>query len=193
MLPKIFHIGFFGLAIVFLATFAQASSGAATHEPSDFMKDWLPRLVNFGIIAAVAVYLLKKPITTYFKNRSAEIAKAMQESQAARERTVAELAEMEQKMKALELETEKMIAEARMRGEKDRQELLEEGKRLVQDIQSQVQQGIEIEVRKAKNALTTEAALLSVTLAEAHIKEHIGAKDQTRIVKDYISEMGGKA
>ncbi len=179
-----------GLLVTLIAFAGEASSGA--HEQTSFMADWFPRIVNFAILAAVVVYCLKKPIRQFFKNRSAEIAKAMQESQAARERTLAELAEMEQKMKALEIETERMISEAKGRGEKDKVELVEEGKKLVRDIQSQVQQGIEIEVRKAKNALAVEASLLSIDLAEGRIKDKISSKDHDRIVKEYISEVGGK-
>ncbi len=179
-----------GFLVTLIAFAGEASSGA--HEQASFMTDWFPRIVNFAILAAVVVYFLKKPIRQFFKNRSAEIAKAMQESQAARERTLAELAEMEQKMKALEIETERMISEAKARGEKDKVELVEEGKKLVRDIQGQVQQGIDIEVRKAKNALAVEASLLSIDLAEGRIRDKISSKDHDRIVKEYISEVGGK-
>ena len=33
------------------------------------MGDWLPRLVNFAIIAGVVVYFTRKPIRDFFKNR----------------------------------------------------------------------------------------------------------------------------
>jgi F-type H+-transporting ATPase subunit b len=180
-----------GMLVVSGTAFAM-SSGAG-HEEFTFMTDWLPRLVNFSIIAVVVVYFGRKPIRDFFKNRSVEIARAMQESQEAREKAVADLAEMERKIKELEVETNKMIADAKARGEKDKQALLDEGKKLVEDIQHQVKQGIDMELRKAKSALATEASLLSLELAENKIKDNISAKDQQRIVKEYISSVGGKA
>ena len=187
-----FCYGFLGVVHSSLAL-AQEVAGHGGEETMTFLGDWLPRLVNFAIIAAVVVYFTKKPIRDFFKNRSTEISKAMQESKETRERAVAALTEMERKIKELEIETSKLVADAKVRGEKDKVALIEEGKKAAQDIQAQVKQGIDLEVMKAKAALTAEAALLSLDLAEGKIKEKIGRQDQDRIVKEYISKVGGKA
>src|SRR5574341_1477868 len=118
------------------------------HEEITFMGDWLPRLVNLAIIATVVVYFTRKPIRDFFAARSADIAKAMQDSKETRERAVAALVEMERKIKDLEAETARMIADAQARGEKDRQALVEEGKKVAQEVQQQVKTGIDIEVQK---------------------------------------------
>jgi len=162
------------------------------HEEITFMGDWLPRLVNFAIIAAVVIYFMRKPVRDFFANRSAEIAKAMQESKDARERAAAALVEMERKIKELEAETARMVADAKERGEKDRQALIEEGRKVAAEVQAQVKQGIDIEVQKAKASLAVEASLLSVDLAEGKIKKTISPQDHERIVKEYISKVGGK-
>jgi F-type H+-transporting ATPase subunit b len=173
------------------AVFAsEAAEGG--HEQITFLGDWLPRLVNFAIIAAIVVYFSRKPIRDFFKNRSLEIAKAMQESREARERAVAALAEMERKIKDLEAETNRLIEDARARGEKDKQALIDEGRKMVSDIDAQVKQGVDIEVQKAKSALQAEASTLAVDLAEKSIKENISPKDHERIVKEYITKVGGK-
>jgi F-type H+-transporting ATPase subunit b len=181
-------------AVVLISTIAAASeaAGSGHHEEITFIGDWLPRLVNFAIIATVVVYFTRKPIREFFRNRSLEIAKAMQESREARERAMAALAEMDRKVKDLEAEMARMIDDARMRGEKDKQALLEEGKKLVADIDAQVKQGVDMEVQKAKTALQSEASTLAVDLAEKSIKENISAKDHERIVKEYITKVGGK-
>ncbi len=178
---------------ILAAGIALASEGAeGGHEAITFMGDWLPRLVNFAIIAFVVVYFMRKPVRDFFANRTAEITKAMQESKEARERAVAALAEMERKIKDLEAETARLVADAQARGEKDRQALVEEGKRVAQDVQAQVKEGIEIEVQKAKSALAMEASLLSIDLAEGKIKEKISSQDHERIVKEYVAKVGGK-
>ena len=187
-----FWYGLIGVVHASLAL-AQEEAGHGGEDAITFLGDWLPRLVNFAIIAAVVVYLTRKPIRDFFKNRSAEIAKAMQESKETRERAVAALAEMERKIKDLERETSKLIADAQARGEKDKLAMIEEGKKAAQDIQSQAKQGIDLEVMKAKAALAAEAARLSLDLAEGKIKDKIGRQDQDRIVKEYISKVGGKA
>ncbi len=179
-------------ASMLFAAAAFAEEAEAGHEVNTFMGDWLPRIVNFAIIAIVVVYVARKPIRDFFKNRSLDIAKAMQDSKDARERAIFALAEMERKIKDLEAETNRLIADAQARGEKDRQALVEEGKKIAQDVQSQVKQGIDIELQKAKSALAVEASLLSIDLAEGKIKDKIGKQDHERIVKEYISKVGGK-
>jgi F-type H+-transporting ATPase subunit b len=183
-------------AIYSLATILASTAAFAEEEghaePMTFVGDWLPRLVNFAIIAGVVVYFTRKPIRDFFKNRTADIAKAIQESKEARERAVAALAEMERKTKDFEAEAGKMIADAQSRGEKDRQALTEESKKMAADINAQVKQGIDVEVQKAKTTLAVEAAILSIDLAEGKIKEKINNEDHERIVKEYIAKVGGK-
>ena len=73
---------------------------------------------------------------------------------------MAALADMERKIKEMEAETGRMVADAQARGEKDKQALVEEGRKVAQDVQAQVKQGIDIELQKAKTALAAEASLL---------------------------------
>lgn len=178
--------------LITTAVFGSQAAQEGGHEGITFLGDWLPRLVNFAIIAGVVVYFTRKPIRDFFKNRSIEIAKAMQESRETRERAVAALAEMEGKIKDLEVETNRLIEDARVRGEKDKQALIEEGRKIVSDIQTQVKEGVDVEVQKAKTALQVEASLLSIDMAEGRIKEKISSQDHDRIVKEYISKVGGK-
>ncbi len=178
--------------LFFAAVAAAEEAAEGGHETITFVGDWLPRIVNFVIIAAVIVYFTRKPIVDLFKNRSLEIEKALKESQEARQQAVAALAEMERKVKELESEVRTMVADAQARGEKDKAALIEEGKKASKDIQEQVKAGIEIEVQKAKADLAVEASLLAVDLAEGKIKSTIGKPDHERIVKDYIAKVGGR-
>ncbi len=177
---------------VFIAAAVFASEGGQVAEEYTFMADWLPRLANFAILAGVLFYFLRKPVRDMFRNRSAEIAKAMQESKDARERAMAALADMERKAREMDAETRTMIVDAQVRGEKDKQALVEEGRKLVRDIQEQVKIGVDIEVQKAKADLAIEASRLAVDLAEGKIKDTITGQDHARIVKDYIASVGGR-
>lgn len=179
--------------IILSAGTALASGGAEHGEGITFLGDWLPRLVNFGVLAGALVYFVRKPARDFFKNRTIAIEKSIQDSREARERAVAALAEMERKMKELDAETKRMVSDAQARGEKDKAALIEEGKKLVQDIQIQVKTGIEAELQKAKAALAVDAALLSVELAEGKIKDKIGKPDHERIVKEYVAKVGGRS
>lgn len=180
-------------AVVILAGAGVLSANEAEHEEVyTFVGDWLPRIINFGILAAVLFIFTRKPVRDAFAARTAEIAKSIQESREARVRASNALSEMEQKIKDLQAETARMIDEARARGEKDKQALIEEGKRVAAEVQAQVKTAVEIEVQKAKAGLAVEAALLSIDLAEGRIKEGMNAQDHERLLKEYIDKVGGR-
>jgi len=185
---------FFLLTVLVAAAVFAAEEGHGGHgaEEYTFMADWLPRLANFAILAGALFYFLRKPVRDMFRNRAAEIAKAMEESREARERAVSALTDMERKSREMEAETRALIAEAQARGEKDRQSLVEEGRKIARDIQEQIKTGTDIEVQKAKAELAAEAAVLAVDLAEGKIKSTITKQDHERIVKDYIANVGGR-
>jgi len=191
-MKKLLYISLTSITSVAIAAMAFASGGGHGAEEYTFMGDWLPRLVNFAIIVGLLVYFLRKPVRDMFKNRTAEIAKAMEESKEARERALAALAEMERKAREMDAETRAMVADAQVRGEKDKQVLIEEGRKIVRDIQEQVKIGVDIEVQKAKADLAIEASRLAVDLAEGKIKDKITKQDHERIVKDYIASVGGR-
>lgn len=177
---------------ILAASTAFASGGGQGDAQYTFVGDWLPLIANFAIISGLLFYFLRKPVRDMFRNRTETIAKALEESKDARERAVAALADMERRMREMEAETRALIAEAQARGEKDKQALVEEGKRVAKDIQEQVRTGTDIEVQKARAALAAEAAVLAVDLAEGKIRSAIGKKDHERIVKEYISKVGGR-
>src|SRR5512147_1830568 len=104
------------LTLLVIVSMAFASEGGGHEEKITFVGDWLPRLVNFLIIAGVIVYFMRKPAVDFFKNRSLEIEKAMKGSKEARDQAVAALAEMERKIRDLESETKALIADAQARG-----------------------------------------------------------------------------
>lgn len=184
-------LGILGVLLAAAAFAAEGGHGGG-HEEITFMGDWFPRLVNFAIIGAVLVYFLRKPTRDFFKGRTAEIERSLSESREARDKAVAALADMERKIRELEAETKNLIVEAQARGEKDKQALVAEGKKVAADVQEQVKTGIGIELAKAKADLAVEAAVLSIDLAEGRIKSSINTQDHERIVKEYISKVGGR-
>ena len=123
-----------------LAAFAEEAAEGG-HEEHDLHGRLAASAGQFRHHRAVVVYFSRKPVRDFFANRSAEIAKAMQDSKEARERAVAALADMERKIKEMEAETGRMVADAQSRGEKDKQSLVEEGRKVAQDVQAQVKAG----------------------------------------------------
>src|SRR3990172_3209758 len=92
---------FYGLAGILSAAlaFAESEGHGGGEETMTFLGDWLPRIINFAILAGVLVYFARKPIRDFFVSRTAAIAKSMEDSREAKERALSALADMERKVK----------------------------------------------------------------------------------------------
>ncbi len=147
----------------------------------------IARFVNFAILVGVLVYYLRAPIAAYLARRSTEIRSDLTKAAETREAASAELAAIEQKMKALPAEIEALKArgaeeiaaeEARLRQatEQERERLLEQARR-----------EIDLHLRAAERELVKQAAELTVGLASDRIKRTITDEDQRRLVDRYLA------
>ncbi len=151
--------------------------------------DTIARLLNFAILVGVLVYFLRAPIAGYLARRSTEIRSDLVNAAETRRAAEAELAAIEQKLKALPGEIEALKArgsaeiaaeEARIRqaADAERARLLEQARR-----------EIDLQLRAAERDLVKRAAELTVTLASDRIRRTITDEDQKRLVDQYLAQM----
>lgn len=158
-MKKIILLSLLVVPAVLIASGGDAESSryfAQTGRESDF----LPRLVNFIIFAALLYYLIANPIKDFFKGRSADIAK--------------QLNEIEEKLKAAK--DEKKEAQARLdASEKKAEEILVDAKAEAV-----------ILVEKIANANQNELALLEKQLEEKITLEE--RKSAREAIDEILSE-----
>jgi F-type H+-transporting ATPase subunit b len=149
-------------------------------------------VANFIIFVGVLYYFFNQPIREYLANRGTAIRKDLVEAAALRSQASAQLSEIEQKLRALPGEidrlrtrgAEEIKAEEQriaVQAAADRERLLEQAKR-----------EIELQVRLAKKEILEHAANLSVQLATERIQKEITPEDQARLVDRYLDQMEKK-
>lgn len=154
---------------------------------------WLAVIVNFGIVVALIVWASKKTLPSMFRNRTASIQKALEESRRASEDANRRLTEVESRLSHLDNEIQQMRAasekEAAAEEERIRAAAVEDGKRIIES----AEQEIAAATKAARSELTAYAADLAVTLAEKQIKVDASA-DQMLISRftRQISNGAGK-
>lgn len=169
---------------------AAASAPAAEEAPHGRgIVDDIARLFNFALFAGTLVYLLKSPIRKYLSDRGAAIRSDLVNAAAMRDAAAAQIAEIDQKMKALPAELEALRAqgakeiaaeEARIQAAAaaERERLLEQARR-----------EIDLQVKIAERDLVSHAAELAVGVASERIKKNITDEDQTRLVDRYVTQL----
>lgn len=149
------------------------------------------RIINSIVLLIVLVYLLKKPLMTYFVERKAQIKKDLAEAQQAKERAEQTIKEYEAKMAGMEQELEKMRQELQKSAAAESEKVIENADRMAAAVVESAKIAAEQEVRKARTILQNEAAELAMNMAEALIREKIKPEDQKRIITDYLAKVGG--
>lgn len=175
------------LLIISSASIAMAAGEA--HQAT--FSDWFWRIINFAILVAILVIFAGKPFRNFLKKRSETIEKALNEARQARELAEKALKEVEERFSQKDTEIERVLSTARKAGYTERDNLIEEGRRLSKRIIEEATTEIELEKKKAIEKLKEEAALLAIELAEKKMKEGLTEEQKKRVLEDSIKRIEG--
>lgn len=151
--------------------------------------DFVLRCINFGLMVVILVVLLRKPLGNAMSARSESIASELDELNQRKEEAARQLAEMERRLQDAQGERDALLSEFRAQGERERERIIDGAKSVAQRIKEQAQFTIEQETNQAKLELRREIADMSAAVAEDLLKEKIDAKDQARLVSEYLTKV----
>jgi F-type H+-transporting ATPase subunit b len=151
--------------------------------------DLLWRTLNFGVLAAVLIFLTKKPIAQALAGRRQGIKDQLDDLERQKREAEKQLAENKEKLALLDSEVEKIMAEHIQEGEAAKARIIEEAKAAAEKLQEQAKKNIEHEFQKAKQQLRAEMADEAVSMAEELIKKRIKDEDQERLIDEYLTKV----
>lgn len=152
-------------------------------------KDLIYRVLNFGVLAAALIFLLRKPIANGLKSRRQGIEDQLDDLEKQKQEAERQLAEYKERFGRLDQEVEKIVAEYIQQGEAAKAKILEEAKASAEKLQEQARKNVEHEFQQAKLQLKAEMAEQAVAMAEEIIKKHIKDEDQDRIINEYLTKV----
>jgi F-type H+-transporting ATPase subunit b len=182
--------------ILFLAEKGHASDG--------FMKWWYEnadpilnypgfeawKFLNLAIFVAVIVHLLRKPLTESFKAKREQVRRELLQALQEREKAQAELVAIEAKLANLEAEKQRVIEEAKLEAEAEKQRLLREAEIEIQKIQRQAENEILRVYKQAEQELRRFSAEETIRLAEQIIRQKMTPQIDANLVKANIKSIG---
>jgi F-type H+-transporting ATPase subunit b len=182
----------FFLFTIHYSLFTDIAFAAGGEGGGGSLMDWVWRILNFAILIFILVKFLNKPLKDYLRQRKELIQKSIKEAQEAKEIAMKALAEVEERLKVKDKEIEEIILSAKGSGERERQRLIEEGEKLKVKILEQAKTNIDYELKKAKEAIQSEAADAAIQLAEEKIKAKLTKDDQERLLKESLKLLEGR-
>ena len=178
----------FSVSVAFAAEEGGAHQGGGVHIP---WGDVIKQAINFLLLAGVLVYFLRKPVSSFLKERSDLLRKSIDDAAKAR-------AEAAEKLAAIEARTAKLAEEIAGMNAKMDVEAAAEARRLqetaaveISRIRAQSEFTGEQEVKKAREELRREASLLSARAAEELVRKTLSPEDQDRLVRENLEKIEG--
>jgi F-type H+-transporting ATPase subunit b len=171
---------------------AAVASGepAAGHGTSVPWWEIFKQAVNFAILAGVLVYFLKKPLSSYLKERSELLRRSIEEAAKARADATEKLSAVEARMGRLAGEVEELSRRMDADSDAEAQRIRDAGRAEVERVHAQARFTADQEVRKAREELRREAAELGTRAAEEIVKKTMTPADQERLVRENIDKIG---
>jgi F-type H+-transporting ATPase subunit b len=163
-------------------------TGHELHEP--VVSDLIKPAVNFSLFVALIVYLVRGPIGTFVRDRTARIRAALEAGTKARRDAEALRAQLERDAADLPRTKASMVAEMREIAERERALLLERSQQAVERIRLDAKLTAEQEAAAARSELRGRIVQEAIAEAVRLVREAITAEDRSRAIAEFVQSAG---
>ncbi len=181
-------------AVLCVATVVFAAEESGAHAAGGVHIPWgeiLKQAINFFILAGVLGYFLRKPLSSFLKERSELLRKAIDDAAKARSDAAEKLAAIENRTARLADEIAAMNAKMDAEAAAETLRLQEAAAAEISRIRVQSEFTGEQEVKKAREELRREASLLTARAAEELVRKTLSPEDQERLVRENLEKIEG--
>jgi len=150
-------------------------------------------LLNFVILVGVLRRYAWAPIKYFLFQRSENIRNALEASQRKLAEAQAEIARLNQRMAALDRESEALVQTAREQAELERHRLEQRAQETAERLRTDAHRVVQVEVDRARQALREEAVQMAEAMARDLIRERVTSADDDRLIEDFAVRIEGGA
>ena len=165
------------------------SSSDGEQAPKGWVKTDTYRVMNFFVLAAGLVLLLRKPVSEALSSRIKEIQSHLADLEAKRKNAESEVVQYVKKLSDLDKESEKIIEQFVQQGNDAKAKILKEAKTAAEKLEVQANRSIENEFKRAKESIKSDLIEKALVRAEELIKSRINEADQERLVDEYLEKV----
>ena len=120
------------------------------------------------------------------------IEKGLEDASQAKELAQQALAEVQEKLSTKDERIKEIIAASVSSGEKEKERLIADGKRLSEMVLEQAKSNIQYEVKQAKDAIKAEAAELAMELARNKVEGKLDSTQQENLLEEAMQRLEGR-
>lgn len=147
------------------------------------------KFVNLAIFAAVAIYVLRRPISQALLARRESIRQEIVAAQNERDQALTRIAEADNLLARLDDDVRTVHEQATREAQSERQRLAEATARELEKLKQQAQREMETADKLARKGLRKYLAQRSVELARDTIRNQMRPEDDTQLIKETMGEL----
>ena len=148
------------------------------------------QLVMFIILLALLKKFAWGPLMGIMKQREDHISNEIDEAEKSRSEAQKVLEEQRSLLKEARQEAQNLIENAKKQGDIQRDEIIKTARTESERIKESAKAEIEQQKENAVAAIREQVASLSVLIASKVIEKQLDAKDQEKLINEYIKEAG---
>jgi len=184
----------------------QEHENLAEEEHAEEAKEWWhwpSKWINFIALVALLYWMLVVPpapiqdifsfpgLRVVFQERGAGILAARALAAEQQQEAQQLLADSEQRLAKIDEEVASLVTDARKDAEREQVRAAEDGKAQAVKIHEVAEREVRHQRVGAQRQLRSFVADLAVNMAEKSLSEHLTAEDQDRLIREYLSRLGG--
>ena len=166
-----------------------SSEGSNGTEPKGWSRTDTYRVMNFAVLFVALFLILRKPVSQALNGRIQGIKDQLEDLEIKKKAAEKRLSEYNEKIVLLNKESEQLVAEYIRQGEEAKARILKEAESMAEKLKEQARKNIEHEFEQAKTTLQAEIVEKALSKAEKVITEKITAKDQDKLVDEYLEKV----
>jgi F-type H+-transporting ATPase subunit b len=179
------------LAVSLPFIFTVTAFGAEQEGQAEPSKIWL--WLNFLILAGVLGWLIKKNVGPYFRSRSEEIRKGVEDAGKQKADAEARAAAIEKRMASLGTDINDLRARATEEIDAEGERVKRETEHAIAKVQSQAEQEIVTAAKAARQELKVYAAELALELAEQKIRTRLTPEADAGLLHEFVADLDQQA
>jgi F-type H+-transporting ATPase subunit b len=177
------------LSLVLTCAVAYASESGGHEDTVKLWIDFAWRIFDFTILVGFLYWVAAKKIKEFFFDRRDNIKATIEEKINEKEETEKKFREYSLRLDKATEEIKGIFEMIKAQGLTEKEKIIEDAKKaaakMIEDTQARMQQ----ELKAARNQLRSEAAELSVAMAEELLKKNINQQLHENMVKDYLDKV----
>jgi len=182
-----------GLAVAAVAYAGEHGEGHHELISHATLVDFGVRCMNFAALVVILVKYLIPPLGKMLSDRRTAISRQFEDLHERRAEVESSYKEYESKLSNIDQEVESILKVAREQAESEKERIIGDARRSAEDIKRKAMASVQNELGKAQKQLREDVAEQAAAMAAEIIKKDFTEADQTKMVEDYLGQLGAMA